>query len=146
MLTRTVAGAFAAAERHVVVDPRSRQIDHDHARLAFALEVRGMLERCSHDAGRESEIGIVGHCERFAVVLDLDHAGYRTEYFLARAAHGVGCPGQQRRREIVTLLGALQRFAAVSKRRTFALADADVIQVLLELRLVDDRADIGPRY
>ena len=38
---------------------------------------------------------------------------------------------------------ALEHFAAGDQLRAFLLADADVVEVLLELRLVDDRADVG---
>src|SRR5690606_15124398 len=45
LLARTVAGGLAAAERHVRIHARGRQVDHHHARLRVPLEMRGVLER-----------------------------------------------------------------------------------------------------
>src|SRR6202158_3961955 len=45
----------------------------------------------------------------------------------------------------MALLGAFEYFATAGEIRAFSLADGDVVQVLLELRLVDDRADIRSR-
>src|SRR6185369_5888565 len=65
LLARTVARAFAAAEWDVVVDPGGRQVDHHHAGLAAALEMRGVLQRCGHDAGGKTEVGVVGYRKSF---------------------------------------------------------------------------------
>src|SRR5690606_8124935 len=45
LLARPIAGALAAAERHMVVDPRGRAVDHHHASLRVALELGGVLQR-----------------------------------------------------------------------------------------------------
>src|SRR5262245_26298037 len=55
LLARPVARAFAAAERHVVVDARGRQVHHHHARGGIALEVLGVLERSGRDARGKPE-------------------------------------------------------------------------------------------
>src|SRR4030095_12108844 len=49
LLARPVARAFAAAEGHVVVDARGRQVHHHHAGGRIALEVLGVLERGGGD-------------------------------------------------------------------------------------------------
>src|SRR5262249_53284778 len=51
LLARPVARAFAAPERHVIVDAGGRQIDHHHAGLGIALEVAGVFETGGADAG-----------------------------------------------------------------------------------------------
>src|ERR1700722_17211678 len=64
---RRIASLFAwpevrsltAAERRGIVEARLRQVDHRHARLGIALEMRGVLEACGADAGAQTEIGVV---------------------------------------------------------------------------------------
>src|SRR4030095_5463495 len=55
LLARPVAGAFAAAEGHVVVHARGRQVHHHHTGLHVALEMRGVLEGGRGNAGGETE-------------------------------------------------------------------------------------------
>src|SRR5215831_5191981 len=68
LLTWTVARALPPAERDVIVDSGGRQIDHHHACLRVALEVRCVLERGGDDSCRQSEFGVVGERERLVVV------------------------------------------------------------------------------
>ena len=50
--------------------------------------------------------------------------------------------GEQRRRQIEAGRFALQQLAAGDELGALLLADLDVLQVLVELALVDDRADL----
>src|SRR3954470_9305329 len=52
LFARAVAGFLPAAERHVVVQTRGRQIHHHQAALRMPLEVTGIFQRRGHDAGR----------------------------------------------------------------------------------------------
>src|SRR5262245_19616857 len=70
LLARTVARAFAAAERYVVIDPGGRQVHHHHAGLGVALEMARVFEAGRADARRQSEIGVVGDRDRLLVILD----------------------------------------------------------------------------
>src|SRR5712671_313946 len=83
LLARAVARAFAAAERHVVIDPRGRQVDHHHPRGGIALEVLGVLERGRGDARGKPERRVVRHRERLLVALHADHRRHRPEDLLA---------------------------------------------------------------
>src|SRR5271163_1698755 len=53
LFARPEVGAFAAAERRVIIDAGRRQIDHRHADLGVTLEVRGLLEARGADAGAQ---------------------------------------------------------------------------------------------
>src|SRR4051812_6212550 len=142
LLARAVARAFAAAEGNVVVHAGGRQVHHDHARGGIALEVLRVFERRGGDAGGESESGVVRHGERFVVVLDADHRGDRAEDFLAVDRHRLRRLREECGLEVEPLGCALQARAAGGELRAFLLAELDVLQVLVELRLVDDRADV----
>src|SRR4051794_11685563 len=54
LLARAVARTLAAAERHVEVDAGGRQIDHHHACLGIALEVRRVFQAGRADAGGQA--------------------------------------------------------------------------------------------
>src|SRR5260370_33561008 len=111
----------------------------------MALEVAGVLERARHNAGAETERRVVGDGERLVVVVGADHRGDGPEDLLAVDAHRVVSLREQRRREIIAGLLAVETLAAPGARGTFLLADTDVVDALIELGLTDDRADIGPR-
>src|SRR5271154_1917520 len=51
LLARSEVRAFAAAKRRVIIDPGRRQVDHRHADLGIALEVRRVLEARGADPG-----------------------------------------------------------------------------------------------
>ena len=142
LLARAVARALPAAERHVVVDARRRQVDHHHAGLAVALEVRRVFQARRADAGRQAELGVVGDRQRLVVVLDADDVGDRPEDLLARDAHLVGRLGEQRRLQVEAGRLAVEQLAAPGELGALVLGDLDVLQVLVELALVDDRADM----
>src|SRR5690606_34194976 len=67
LLLGAVARALGAAEGHVEIDARRRHVDHHHAGLGIALEMRGMLERGGDDTGRQAELGVVGGRQRLLV-------------------------------------------------------------------------------
>src|SRR5262249_10871830 len=69
LLAWSVARALAAAERHVIVDAGGGQVDHHHAGLRVALEVRRVRERSGADAGGKSEGRVVGERERLLVAV-----------------------------------------------------------------------------
>src|SRR5258706_5070545 len=143
LLARAVARAFAAAEGHVIVDARGRQVHHHHPRGGIALEVLGMLERGGGDARGQAEGRVVRDRERLLVVLHADHRGDRAEDLLAIDRHARLRVHEERRLEVVPLGRALQALAARGELRALLLAELDVLQVLLELARVDDRADVG---
>src|SRR5271166_4690578 len=60
LLPRTQVRAFAPAKRGVVIDAGRRQVDHDHAGLGVALEMRRALEARRANAGAEAKLGVVG--------------------------------------------------------------------------------------
>ena len=110
---------------------------------ACRLKCVACLSDVVHDAGRQAELGVVGERERLVVVLRADHARDRAEDLLAVDAHRVRRLGEERGRQVVAVGRALQPLAADDELRALALADLEVLQVLLELALVDDRPDVG---
>src|SRR3569832_1802114 len=146
LLARAVARTLAAAERHVVVHARRRQVDHHYAGLRIPLEVRRVFQRRRRDAGRQAELGVVGERQRLVVVLGADHAHHRPEDLLAVDAHARLRFREEGRREIEArrargvLLDAL---ATGHQLRALALADRQVLEVLVQLAFVDHRADVG---
>jgi len=64
LLARAVARAFAPAERHMVVDPGGRQVDHHETRLRVALEIARVLQRSGADAPGQAERAVVGDRKR----------------------------------------------------------------------------------
>ena len=90
LFARAVARAFASAERHVIVDTCGRQIDHHHARLAVALEMRGILEAGGADAGGKAEVGVVGDRQgmlqglAITILLGLSFTGVTNSMRIAR--------------------------------------------------------------
>ena len=81
--------------------------------------------------------------ERLVVVLDADDGGDRAENLLAGDAHVVVDLGEQRGLQIVAGRVAVETLAAPIELGALVLADRDVAQVLVELALVDHRADMG---
>src|SRR5687768_16992996 len=83
LLPRAVAALASAAERHVIVDARRRQIDHHHPGSDALAEVAGVLERVGHDAGRQAELAAVRDLQRLLVTGYTHRACNRSEDFLA---------------------------------------------------------------
>ena len=81
-------------------------------------------------------------CERLVVVLDPDDAGHRPENLLAVDAHLGRRLGEERRLQVEARRRAVQPLAAPGELGALLLADLDVALVLVELALVDDRADL----
>ena len=86
---------------------------------------------------------VVRDRKRLVVVLDPDHRGDRAEHLLAVDPHLVGGVGDQGRLQVVALGLALQPLAAEGQLAAFLPADLEIAQVLVELLLVDHRADLG---
>src|SRR3954462_15181626 len=74
LLARAIGRAFAASERHMVVDPRCRQIDHHHPGLTVALKMRGVFQAGGADPGREAKLGVVRNLKRLLIVPSPDYA------------------------------------------------------------------------
>src|SRR5690606_20299099 len=142
LLARSVGRAFAATERHVVIDARGRQVDHHHACLGVALEVIGVFQRGGADACRQTELGVVGHGQCFVIVLDAYHAGHGAEDLLAADTHVGRGVDEHRRRQEISLATAVHALAAAGQASAFLLANGDVAQVLIELGLGHHGADI----
>src|SRR5262245_10531438 len=83
LLARAVARLLSAAERHVIVEARRRQIDHHEPACGVSLEVARVLQRGRDDAGRQAERRVVGDGERLVVSADFDDRGDRSEDLLA---------------------------------------------------------------
>ena len=81
--------------------------------------------------------------QRLVVVLDADHRRDRPEDLLADDAHRVGGLGEQRRLQVEAGRFAVQPLAAEGELGALLTADVDVALVLVELALVDHRADLG---
>jgi hypothetical protein len=105
--------------------------------------MRRMLERARRDAGGQSERGVVGDRERFVVVLHAHDACNGAEHFLAVDAHRRRRFGDERGRHVEAFGPALQSLAARGNLAAFRLRDLDVLEVLVELALIDDGADVG---
>src|SRR5947209_13773307 len=75
LLALAVTGFATAAERHVIIDTRSRQIDHHHPGANALAEIARMLERIGDDPRREAELAAVGDFQRFLVIPDLHRSG-----------------------------------------------------------------------
>src|SRR5579871_1733479 len=131
LLARAVARSLPAAEGHVVVDARGRKVDHHHAGLGIALEVRGVFEARRADARGQAERRIVGDGEGLVIVLDADHARDRAEDLLAVDAHLRPGLGEQRRLQVEAGRRALEPLAAKGEPGALLLADLDVAFVLI---------------
>ena len=81
-------------------------------------------------------------CERFVEIFHAHDLGDRPENFFATDAHLVGGLGEQRRLHVKAFVLALEQLAAEGEFRAFFFRDVDVAQILLELRLIDHRADV----
>src|SRR5579875_3769977 len=79
LLARAVARFADAAERHMIVDPRGRQVDHHHPGADVAAEMPGMLERAGDDACGQAELAAIGELQRLLVVPDADRGDDRAE-------------------------------------------------------------------
>ena len=145
LLARTVARLLSPAERDVVVEAGGRQVHHHQPARRVPLEVTRVLERRRDDARRETVRRVVGRRERRLVVLHANHGRDRPEHFLAIDPHRSRRLGEQRRRHVEAVGLALEALAAVHELRAFLLADRDVLEILLELPRVDDRADLDAR-
>ncbi|TWA49151.1 hypothetical protein FB005_101545 [Sinorhizobium medicae] len=95
LLARTVGGSLAAAERHVEVDTRRGQVEHHHAGLGIALEVRRVFQAGGGDTRRQTEGRVIGDGQRFIVIPDADDGCDRSEDFLAGDTHIVRRLGEQ---------------------------------------------------
>ncbi|NRP23209.1 hypothetical protein LPJGGPFB_06479 [Ensifer adhaerens] len=137
-----MGGALAAAEGHVEIDAGGRQVDHHHAGLGIALEMRRVFQAGGGDARRQAERRVVGNGKRLVIVLHPDHRSDRSEDLFLADAHLVGRLGKQRRLQVEAGRVALQEFAAEGEFRAFLFADGDIVGVLVELALVDHRADM----
>src|SRR5690606_19538065 len=145
LLARAVAGTLAAAERHMVVDAGRGAVDHYHARLRVALELRGVLQRRGAYARRQAEFGVVGQFQRMFERVGWNDGGHRAEDLFAADAQAVVAIDGQRRIHVVAIGCTLDALAAISKPGAFVAADLYVLQVLLELAVVYHRADVGAR-
>src|SRR5687768_876408 len=72
-----------------------------------------------------------------------DHGRHRTENLLAIYPDLWRAVGEERGRPVVAVGVALEALAAASEPGAFLAADLDVLQVLVELPLIDDGADLG---
>ena len=111
----------------------------------IALEVARILQARRADAGRKAELGIVRDIERLVVVLRAGHRGDGAKNLLPGDPHPVVDIGEKRRRHVETWTVAVEKFAAGDERRALVLTDLEIGQVLVELALIDDRADMGAR-
>ena len=127
----------------MVVNARSRQIDHDHAGLGILAVMRCMFERGGNNAGGKPERRVVGDCQCLIVILHPHHRCHRPEHLLAVDAHAVSRLGEQRRLQVETVSLALDQISAESELAAFFRRRFDVHQVLVELALVHHRADVG---
>ena len=143
LLTRAVARALGAAERYVVVHAGGRQVHHHHPRARCFLEIVRVFEGRRHDARGQAEVGVVGDLDRFVVLLDAHHGRDRSENLLAIDSHLVVGVDEKGRAQVEAFGVAGDPLAAAGETRTFFLADLDVGKILVELGLVDDRADVG---
>ena len=107
------------------------------------LEVRCVLQGGRADAGREAELGVVGDAQRLLVVPDPHDRRDRAEDLLAVDAHPVVGLGEQCRLQIKAVGLAREPLAAEGELGPLVPADAEIAQVLIELGLIDHRADLG---
>src|SRR5438270_11722651 len=146
LLTRAVARLAGAAERHVIIDARRRQVDHHHPGAHVAAEVARIFERVRDDAGGQSKLSTVGNLQRLFVVSHLYRARDRTEDFLAvdpMLRLGVG---NDRRRHVPAAPVELEAFGTASEYFAAVIErDLHVAEVLVELTLADCRADLRLR-
>ncbi len=84
---------------------------------------------------------VIGYTQRLLVRVHLDDGSDGAEDFLAVDAHVVLRVHEEGRRQVMPLGVAVEEFAAPSELSTFLAADVDVFQVLLQLVVVNDRAD-----
>ena len=91
----------------------------------------------------DTEISVVGDCDRLLVIPDSDHPRNRTKDFLACNLHAVVDLGEQGRLQIEARIVAIEDLSAPMELRTLVLANRDVSQVLIKLALIDNRSDMG---
>src|SRR3984957_19102048 len=108
------------------------------------LKVPGVLQRGRADAGRESEVGVVGDGQRFVVVPYPDYRGDRAENLFPIDLHPIVRVGEQGRRQVEAGRVALENFTT-DETRTFATANAEIAKIGIELPLIDGRTYIGTR-
>ena len=127
----------------MIVHAGGGQVHHHHAGGGIALEVLGVLERGRRNARRQAVGRVVRQRERLVVVLHPDDRSHRPEDLVAIDGHLRGGVHEERRLEIEAFGPALEALAARGELRAFLASELDVAQVLLELLLVDDGADVG---
>jgi hypothetical protein len=89
------------------------------------------------------KLGVVRGRQRFGIILDPDDRRHRPKDFLARDPHLVAHVGEQCRLQIEAGRLAVEALAAEGELGAFILADADIFEILIQLALIDDGADIG---
>jgi hypothetical protein len=109
-----------------------------------AAELRRKCAACLSDVVAIPDRRVVRDGERLVVVLHPDHRGDRPEDLLAVDAHGRVRLREKRGLQVKPVGCALQALAAECEPGALLLPDVEVHQVLLELLLVDHRADVGP--
>src|SRR4051795_12984147 len=105
-------------------------------------EVGRSLERCREDARGKAEVRVVGDAQGLVIGIDLDDGGDRAEYLFPVDAHAVARVHEQRRRQIVALSVAVEKLAAPGEFGSLLAPYVEIFEILRELALVDDRADL----
>src|SRR5882672_643817 len=142
LLARAVARAARAAERHVMVDARGRQIDHHHARAHVPAEVPRYFERRRNDTGGQAERAAVRDLERVLVTLRPHDARHRPEHLFVVDPHRGARVGDDGRRHEVAAGGALDGAAAGDEPAALVGGDLDVAQILRELSFARGRSHL----
>src|SRR6266404_2223304 len=94
-----------------LLDPAERKarvrgdhaVDEHQARLDALGHLAAALDVGGPDARAETEVGIVGHAERFLLVADADHGRNRAESLLVINRHAGPHPREHGRLEVVPL-------------------------------------------
>src|SRR5688572_6964812 len=139
-------GPLIPAKRRQIADSPIR-VDPDGPRLELLRHGQGTPDVLRPHAGGQPVDHVVADGERVLIVLERNHGENRTKDLFLRNAHAVPHAREDRRLDepAVAALGTGCAGSAPHWPRPLAPGDVDVLQDLLELRLVGDGADLRPR-
>ena len=141
---RAEAGALDPAEGHVHVDPGGLPVHPNDAGFDRLRELPCRGEARREDRSRKPELDGIRTSQRVLQVRESVERGDRAEDLLAGEEGVVGDALEERRLEQVGLV-VVGAPAAGEHRSALRLSALDPGEHLLELLLVDDRADLGRR-
>src|SRR5262245_5429548 len=145
-LAVAVAGPARPAERQVRLGPGRAVIDVDDSGFEIAHRLEGAMHVTGEDRGRQSVARSIVQRDRVLEAAHLHHRQHRTEDLLDGDPRVAGDAAEDRGpEEMPARERRLGGDRASGNQRALALADLDVAAHRLDLRLIDQRSDLGGR-